>query len=53
MILRQKAGFLHADADFVEQIGVCHDLRSIYAQEKVQNQKGRADRALQLQCASR
>ena len=53
MSLRQKAGFLHADADLVERIGVYHDLRSIYAQEKVQKQKSRADRALQLQCASR
>lgn len=39
MSLRQKAGFLHADADLVERIGVYHDLRSIYAQEKVQKQK--------------
>lgn len=35
MILRQKAGFLHADADLVERIGVYHALRFIYAQEKV------------------
>lgn len=39
MILRQKAGFLHADADLVERIGVYHALRFIYAQEKVQTQK--------------
>ena len=35
------------------RLGVYHDLRSIYAQKQGQNHKGRTDRALQLQCATR